>query len=580
MERQENTQLPRERRGSLVKIGLGEIGGKALSFPFLETLLDLKALSAEIAPHEVRIPETWVLATGIFDAFVENNNLSRCVSNLTDHDTRTAFLRGTFPKDVQNCLREYISSHNKPIAIRSSALTEDASAHPAAGLYTTFMIPNNGTEETLQALEDAIKLVYASLFSKEAQQYLKQHKIPHDNEKMAVILEEVVGSAHGDVFLPLISGVAQSLNFFPVGDIRPEDGAATIAFGLGRKIVDGHAGMRFCPRYPTVRPQFRTYHDIITGTQEDFDAVDLTKVGLRLHGEETETLISRPIENGPEELLNAICSVIDPETDMLRDCPTITKGPRVLTYNRFLKSEIFPLPRIITRLLDAAQYGFGSPVEIEFAMTLDKIDGQTRGILYLLQGRAMPAMQNEQRIEIPDVPVDRIILGTDRAMGHGSSDHIKHLIFVDPADFSFQMSTECAHEIAELNDQLSQKGEHYILMGPGRWGSCNPAVGVPISYPLVSNAKLIAELSTNQMRVEPSQGSHFFHNVVSGGLYYLTVDDDKGGLINLTWMRAQKNISATKWARHLFLPDGMSIRVNGKTRQALMFIPQSGEVSH
>lgn len=578
MDRQESPQLPKERRGSLVKIGNGEIGGKALSFPFLESLLDLGALSAEIAPHVVRIPETWVLATGIFDAFVETNNLQTCTSNSNEQETRNAFLRGVFPENVRSCLAEYIASHNKPIAIRSSALTEDAADHPAAGLYTTFMIPNDSSEKTLCALEDAIKLVYASLFSKEAQLYLKQHKIPHEDEKMAVILEEVVGSAHGDVFLPLISGVAQSLNFFPVGEIQPEDGAATIAFGLGRKIVDGNSGMRFCPRFPTVRPQFRTLHDILAGTQDDFDAVDLTKAGMRLKGDETETLLSRSIQNGPDDLLNYVSSIIDTETDILRDCPTMIKGPKVLTYNRFLKSEIFPLPFVITRLLDAAQYGFGAPVEIEFALEMEEKDGKRRGVLYLLQGRAMPAMRNDLRVEMPNVAAERIILSTDRAMGNGSTDNINHVIFVDPLDFSVRISQQCANEIAAINELLTEQGERYILVGPGRWGSCNSAVGIPVSYPLVSNARLIAEISTATMRMEPSQGSHFFHNVVSSGLYYLTVDDANGGVINLDWLRSQKNISTTKWAKHLFFPKGISIRVDGKHRQALVFLSQqSGE---
>ncbi len=573
LERQGIRQLAVERKGALVKIGSGEIGGKALSFPFLESLLDLKALSAEISPHEVRLPETWVLATDIFDEFIEQNKLGAYIGSSNDEETRSAFLKASIDPSVREILRNYIATHSNPIAVRSSALTEDASSHPAAGLYVTFMIPNNDKELALPQLEDAIKLVHASLFSTEAQHYLRCHNIPHDDEKMAVILEEVVGSKHGDVFLPLLSGVAQSLNFFPVGSIRPEDGAATIAFGLGRKIVDGHAGMRFCPRFPTLRPQFRTNHDILAGTQEDFDAVDMRTGKTKLSGLETQTLSSHTIENAPTELSDLVSSILDEESGIMRDCPTLSQGARVLTFNRFIKSGIFPLPKVITQLLDAAQYGFGSPVELEFALKMETQNSESpqRGILYLLQARSMPSMRNEQVIEIPDVVADRVLMNTNQAMGHGTSDSIQHIVFVDPKEFGIHMSRKCADEVAEINEYLAQQKHSYILMGPGRWGSCNPAVGVPISYPVVSGAKLIAELSTKEVRTEPSQGSHFFHNVVSGGLYYLTVNEADGGFINLEWLRSQPNMFCSKWARLVQIPTGISIRVNGKTRQGIVF---------
>ncbi len=571
-ERQGIRQLPVERKGALVKVGTGEIGGKALSFPFLESLVDLKALSAEIAPHEVRLPETWVLATGIFDCFIEQNALGSFLGSQNDSETRAAFLRADLGAPVREVLKTYISQHPNPIAVRSSALTEDASSHPAAGLYVTFMIPNNGSEAALSQLEEAIKLVYASLFSKEAQHYLRRHNIPHDDEKMAVILEEVVGSQHDNLYLPLISGVAQSLNFFPVGSIRPEDGAATIAFGLGRKIVDGHVGMRFCPKFPTLRPQFRTNHDILSGTQDEFDAVNMRTGKERLGGEETQTLSSHSIDTAPEELSDLVSSILDTETGILRDCPTLSQGTRVLTFNHFVKSDLFPLPKVISQLLEAAQYGFGLPVELEFALKMETQEkGVQRGILYLLQARSMPAMRNEQVVEIPKVDSNFVIMNTHQAMGHGANDTIEHIVFVDPNEFGIHMSRECAEEIASINEHLAANEDAYMLMGPGRWGSCNAAVGIPISYAVVSGAKLIAEISTQKVRTEPSQGSHFFHNVVSGGLFYLTVNEHDGGYVNLDWLRAQPNAFNSKWARLIKFPQGLAVRVNGKSRHALVY---------
>jgi hypothetical protein len=571
-ERQGFRQLPIERRGALIKVGSGEVGGKALGFPFLESLVDLKALSEEIAPHEVRLPETWVLATDIFDAFIDRNKLGAHLDNHTDDETRAAFLKADLGSSVREVLKTYIAAHPNPIAVRSSALTEDASSHPAAGLYVTFMIPNNGSEDALPQLEDAIKLVYASLFSKEARLYLHHHNIPHDDEKMAVILEEVIGSQHDDLFFPLISGVAQSLNFFPVGSIQPEDGAATIAFGLGRKIVDGHAGMRFCPKFPTLRPQFRTTQDILSGIQDEFDAVDMRTGHVHLDGIETRTLSSHPIDAAPTELSDLVSSLLDTETGIMRDCPSLSSGTRVLTFNRFIKGELFPLPKVVSRLLDATQYGFGAPVELEFALKMETDSNhQRRGILYLLQARSMPAMRNEQTVEIPNIDSDFVIMNTHQAMGHGSTEAIKHIVFVDPKDFGEHMSRDCAHEVATINEHMTNLQQKYVLMGPGRWGSCNPAVGIPVSYAVVSGAKLIAELSTSDVRTEPSQGSHFFHNVVSGGLYYLTICEKEGAFVNLDWMRSQPNVFSSRWARLIQIPRGLSIRVNGKSRKGIVF---------
>lgn len=572
MERQESHRLQIERKGPLVKVGSGELGGKALSFPFLQTLVDLEALSREIAPHQVTIPETWVLATGIFDEFMTQNNLERCLAESEDARIRTAFLGGRFSPEVLAMLQSFLESHSGPIAVRSSALTEDAANHPAAGLYCTFMIPNRGSDEQrLLQLADAIKLVFASLYSPEARQYLRFHNIPHEDEKMAVILEEVVGQAHGDLFYPLLSGVAQSINFFPVANMQPEDGVATVALGLGRKIVDGHAGMRFCPKYPTIRPQFRHIADIRANTQEDFDTVDLSKGALPLTGEETETLATHPIFAAAPSDLEYVCSLLDDETGTLVEFPTGRQGEVVLTYNRFLREQLFPLPSVIRKLLDATQYGFGSPVEIEFALRMEETEQGRSGTLYLLQARAMAALKDNAAVEIPEVSTELLVLSTDKAMGHGSLDNVRHIIFVEPREFGPYMSRECAREIAEINEQLAARDEPYLLLGPGRWGSCNIAVGVPITYPQVSHARLIAELSTDEMRSEPSQGSHFFHNVVSSGLFYLTVDEAKGGFVDLEWLRTSPNHSQTRHAKLIHVTKGISIRVNAQTRQGVAY---------
>jgi hypothetical protein len=556
----------------ITKVGEGEIGGKARSLPFLHRLLENNGLRREFAPHEILVPETWVLSTGIFDRFVQRNHLEACLDLDDDDEIRRRFLAGSFDGEVEEVLADYLERHHAPLAVRSSSASEDAYRHPAAGMFQTLFLSNREPGRLRQLLQ-AVKLVFASAFYRNVSHYLRAHGVPREDEKMAVALEAVVGHTHGDLHYPLLSGVAQSVNFFPVADMRPEDGVAIIVFGLGRRVVAGLDGKRFCPRYPQLLPERTSPRDRLRLAQQEFDAVDLTTAGLDLTGAETETLTTLPTEAAEGHgTLRDVASVIDLDSGVLFE-GMLAEGPRIVTFERFLRESLFPLPRLLSRVVELVSDGFGSAVEIEFAFRFDGTSSKRRGQFYLLQARPMASLEQSQAVSIPDVPPERIVLRTSMAMGHGAVDNLRHVVFVDPAEFSLQRSPQMAAEVGALNDRLTREGHPYALLGPGRWGTCNPAVGIPVNYAQVDGARLIAELASHRLRVQPSQGTHFFHNVVAGSLFYLMVDRDRGDHLDLDWLRAQPNTADTQLVRLIELRPGLSIRVKGQERVGVVYRP-------
>jgi hypothetical protein len=557
--------------GPIHKVGDGEIGGKARSLPFLHRLLVESSLRRDFRPHELCVPETWVLATSVFDRFVERNGLAGCLDLADDAEIRRRFLAGTFDVEVEETVADYLAGHEEPLAVRSSSASEDAYRHPAAGMFQTIFISNREPGRHRQLLQ-AIKLVYASAYYANVTHYLRAHGVPREDEKMAVAIEAVVGHTYGDFHYPLISGVAQSMNFFPVAAMKPADGVAVIAFGLGRRVVGGLDGLRFCPRYPKLRPDRTGTRDLVALAQRDFDAVDLRSAGRELT-DEGDTLITLPVDaSEPHGTLADVSSVVDLESGVLVE-GLLAEGPRIVTFDRFLREALFPLPRVLARVLELVADGFGSAVEIEFAFRLVGEGGSRRGQFNLLQARPMASLEQSQTVVIPPLADDRIVLRTGLAMGHGAVDDLRAVVFVDPESFSLDTAPAMAAEVGRLNDQLGREQAPYALLGPGRWGSCNPAVGIPVHYAQVDGARLIAELATPSLAVQPSQGTHFFHNVVAGALFYLMVDPARGDLLDLAWLRAQPNAADTRYARLLRLDPGLAIRVRGPDRVGVMYRP-------
>jgi len=559
----------------VVKLGEGNLGGKARVLPFLQRLLDSSELNDELAPHSIAVPETWVLTTQCFSEFVARNKLEECAEIESDNEVKRRFLAAAMPRSMESTLKVYLDSHKLPLAVRSSALSEDTYHHATAGLFATHFTPNIGPKRFRQ-LQEAVKLVFASAYFEDVARYMRTHSIPREDEEMAVALETVVGDVYGDVYYPLVAGVAQSVNYFPMGQMEPDDGVASVVMGLGSRAVSGMDGMRFCPRFPLVRPQFQSPADILQVRQTVLDAVDLTRHSVRLTGETTDTIRRVPVEETEEHgTLAEVASVYDKDSGVFFDS-LFRDGRRVLTFNRLLRGSPFPLPNMLRRLLQVIEEGFGFPVEIEFAV---RIEGQGRKRacnLALLQARPLPTVESHTMVEIPDLPEERSMIDTEQVLGHGAADGLRHIIFVDPHDFSLQTSDQIADEVAALNERLRDEDARCLLLGPGRWGSCNKAVGIPVRFGQIDRALLMAEIATRHLAVEPSQGTHFFHNMVSRDLFFMTVDLRLGHKIKMDWLRAQPNAAETKYAKLIYSERPISIRTDARRRKGVVFWGDEG----
>ena len=561
------------RMGPVVKLGGGNLGGKARVLPFLQRLVDASDIQQEFAPHRISVPETWVLTTHIFRDFVAKNRLAICAELEDDEDVRRRFLAGRFSSRVKDSLKLFLETHKLPLAVRSSALSEDTYHHATAGLYETHFTPNQGRERFRQLL-DAIKLVMASAYFNDVARYMRTHSIPREDEEMAVALETVVGQVHGDYYYPLLAGVGQSINYFPVGQMSPDDGVTTMVMGLGSRAVAGQDGMRFCPRYPMVRPHFQQASEIMEVSQRVIDAVDMrpAAINARLTGDITDTIARVPIEETEEHgSLVEVASVYDRENDIFYD-NLFRDGERVVTFNRLLRESSFPLPSMLTRLFQIVSDGFGYPVEIEFALKLLKAkNGTPRCNLVLLQARPLPAMRTETAVAIPDLKEEQVLARTDHVLGHGKADNLTDIVFVDPDLFSLDVSDRVAEEVAAINERMRAEDRRYVLLGPGRWGSCNKAVGVPVNFAQIDQAMLVAEVSTKRLNVEPSQGTHFFHNMVSRDLFFLTIDARRGHFLDFKWLREQANAADTELVKHIKVEPGANIRVDARRMIGLVY---------
>jgi len=571
-------QLPQEHQGPLVKLGKGDLGGKARGLSFLESLIEMYGLKAEFSPHRIAVPETVVLASGEYDRFLQLNDLGDLLGR-PDEEIRGRFLEGAFPPETERALARYLRGHKRPIAVRSSSLNEDAYNHPAAGLYMTLMLANNAESEEarLKQLCDAVRLVYASTICMAPVAYMRRHNLPVENEKMAIVLQEVVGGpAHSEVYYPLCAGAAQSLNYFPVGRMKPRDGVVALVFGLGKRAVDGMDALRFSPRHPLVRPQFGTPQDTLKNSQKGFYAVDLNSGSKDLTGSEMDTLLELKVEAAEGHgTLAELASTWVMEDGTLYDGLS-RDGRRVLTFDRLLKGILFPFPRIIGRVLSLAEEGFGSPVEIEFAATVEGEGLERRGILHLLQARPLAAAAAGGRVRIPEIADERRVLDCARALGHGSLDGIRDLVWVDPAGFDPTRTHEMARAVGRLNEALESRQRRYLLLVPGRLGSTNPRLGLPVKYPQVGGAALLAELATDEFRAEPSQGTHFFHNVVAGGLFYLFADLTGEDHLALEWLRALPRETEEGGVIHSVADEELSIRVDAALPRAVVYRPEPG----
>ncbi|MEZ4362486.1 MAG: PEP/pyruvate-binding domain-containing protein [Kofleriaceae bacterium] len=549
-------------RHGFQRIGGGSLGGKARGLAFMRTLLGRQDVTEGLGGVVVSVPSAVILATDVFDRFVEDNDLRDfAIHSADDADIERQFLAARFPTDVREDLATMLAQVSYPLAVRSSSLLEDSQHQPFAGIYQTYMVSNReGTlEERLDKLIQAIVRVYASMFSRSAKDYLRATPYRLEEEKMAVLVQRLVGTAHGDRFYPDFAGVARSHNFYPSHPVTTDDGIAAVALGLGRSVVDGGACLRFCPRFPQHLPQFSTVADVLANSQRQFWALDLARGAAQ---RETQFELSVAEEDGA---LDALASTYSRENDAIYDGIS-RAGVRVVTFASVLKYDLFPLPTLLDRLLAIGRWGMGTAVEIEFAVDLKKRE------LAFLQLRPLALSQESEELIIEAVEPELMICCSSNVLGNGRMDDIYDVIVVDQHVFDRAASRATAAELAIFNAEL--EGRPYLLVGVGRWGSSDPWLGIPVSWDQISGARVIVEAGFADFKVTPSQGTHFFQNLTSFNVGYFTVDqDNEEELVDWTWLASQPAVRQTASVRHLRFSEPIVVKMNGKKNLGVIYKP-------
>ncbi len=563
-------------RHRFMRLGSGSIGGKARGIAFLNMLLPR---IRELIQHEgatINIPDTFVISTDLFDEFITSNRLhEQAMACETDRDIVRLFRKARVPKAVKDAVRQFVDEVHTPIAVRSSSLLEDSKALPFAGLYKTFMLPNNHPEPRTRRrqLMEAIKLVYASAYLISPRQYAISSNLRIEDEKMAVIVQEIVGKPYKNGFYPVISGVAQSYNFYPFSGMKPEEGVVHLALGLGKTIVDGKQSYRFSPHHPAANPPYGKIGELIRNSQNQFFALRLDDPGMRIRNDEDFSLVKLPLSAAMEDgSLFFVGSTYCPEDGRMRDSVE-PKGPKVVTFAHILKHRVFPLADILREALEIGEDAFGSPVEIEFALNLSRNSHWT-GDFHFLQIRPMVVGMETEDITIPDGAEKNALCFTEKALGNGSFQGLQDIVLVNPETFNVAESREIAREIGKINARFREQGRHYILIGFGRWATSDPWLGIPVDWEQISQATIFVESHLGNFRVEPSHGSHFFHNMVSMKLGYIHIGKtDKRNFVDWEWLKNTPATETSKYLRILHLNQPLPIRINGKTGTGAILKP-------
>jgi hypothetical protein len=559
------------------RIGTGALGGKAHGLVVIKDLLDGTIDHGKYPDFEVNVPTMAVIATDFFDEFMVQNRLGELnVEELTDARIAHAFQRADLPAELVGDLRALITQVHTPLAVRSSSLLEDALERPFAGVYATKMIPNNQFDPDVRfrRLVEAVKFVYASTFFREAREYIRTTGSRPEQEKMAVIIQEVVGLRHNDRFYPDVAGVARSYNFYPMPPARPEEGVLSLALGLGKTIVDGGISWTVSPAYPKKPPPFASVRDILRGTQTEFWAVNMGKAPAYDPVSEVEYLLRATLADAEkDEVLRFLASTYDAARDSL--VPGIgARGPRVLDFAPLLVWEQFPVNGVVQCLLRAAEKAIGAKVEIEFALTFHSEQGNNRARLGFLQVRPLLVSGEMVEVSTADLSAADAIVASEMVMGNGVVDGIEDIVFVKPETFSPTLTPSIAQEIARFNRELLDQGRPYLLIGFGRWGSSHSSLGIPVDWSQISGARAIVESTLPEMNIELSQGSHFFHNLSSFRASYFMVPHDREYGINWAWLNRQPVAGETSMVRHVKTSQPLSIKVDGRTARGVVLGPR------
>jgi len=547
------------------RIGGGAIGGKASSLALVQDEVLSRLEPGDHPGFEVGIPELAVIGTDVFEAFLDLNGLDPAqFADQPDNRIAHAMQRTRFPAAFVGEIRSLVARLRGPLAVRSSSLLEDDLAHPFAGVYATKMLPNNqpSADERFRQLIAAIKFVYASTFFRAARSYASS--IGHDfgAEKMAVIVQGVLGRRRGERFYPTLSGVARSFNYYPVGRATPDQGVIDLALGLGKTIVDGGLAWTYCPTRPRAPAPFGGPKDVLRNTQKRFWAVHLGPPPLPDPIQETEFLVHASLADAEyDDALRFIASTYDGPSDRL--LPGVNaQGPRVIDFAPTLAFGDIPLNRVLRRLLALSEAVVGAPVELEFAADLDRERGLPAR-LGLLQVRPMAVSGEDVDLPIEELTCDRRLLSSTHVLGNGRLDDIHDIVFVEPHTFVRSMSMQIAPEVEQFNARLVAEGRPYLLLGFGRWGSSDPWLGIPVEYSQITGAGVIVEATLPTIHPDPSQGSHFFQNMIAFGVLYFSVRHDSDHRVDWDWLRSQPVIDQTRFVKHVRLRHPLTVRADG-----------------
>ena len=555
------------------RIGDGSLGGKGRGLAFLDNVIKRHPEFNQFANATVQIPKTVVLCTDVFDQFMENNNLYPiALSELPDEEILKHFLKAQLPDALIEDFFIFFEATKSPIAIRSSSLLEDSHYQPFAGIYSTYMIPwLSDKYAMLEMLAAAIKSVYASVYYRDSKAYMKATKNVIDQEKMAVILQQVVGKAYGDHFYPNISGVLRSLNYYPIGAETAEEGIASLALGLGKYIVDGGQTLRVSPYHPNQVLQMSEMEIALKETQTRFYALDMKNATHDFKVDDGFNIKKLRIKEAEADgSLNYIASTYDPYDQVIYDGLYET-GRKIISFNGVLQHGVFPLPEILQMSMKYGAEAMRRPVEIEFACN---INDDKSGEFYLLQIRPIVDAKEMLDEDITQIPDDACLLRSHSSLGHGISEDITDVVYVKYDDnFSAMNNFYVADDIERINRKFLADGTNYVLIGPGRWGSSDQYLGVPVKWPHISAARVIVEVALKNYRVDPSQGTHFFQNLTSFGVGYLTIDTNDtttGGIIRKDMLDAMPAVEETKYVRHVRFDKPLKIMMDGKKQEGLV----------
>jgi len=556
---------------NIVSLSGGSLGGKGRGLSFINTLLFNFDFENHVQGINIRTPRTTVIGTDEFELFMERNNFHELIfRNLSYHQIKKMFLGGELSVTLNQRLKRLLTLFTGPIAVRSSGLLEDSQKQPFAGVFETYLLPNNAdkAEERLKELCNAVKLVFASVFSENARAFTEAVDFKIEEEKMAVVIQEAVGKQHQRVFYPHISGVAQSYNYYSFGHMNPEDGFAVMALGFGKYVVDGEKSLRFCPVYPDL--DNNSAKDQLKNSQTEFYAIDLNKKNLNLLEGEAAALARLDIYEAEQHgAINHLASVYNPDNNTIE--PGLdASGPRIINFANILKYNYIPLAKAIEVVLDVVKEAMGAPVEIEFAVDLSK-DKEGRATFYLLQIKPLLGGAQNYSINMKRIEQDKIILQSEQSMGNGKNKTIADIIYINEADFDKAKTRDMAVEVERLNAKMKRENRHYILIGPGRWGTRDPWIGIPVSWTQISHAKMIVETDLEHFPLEASGGSHFFHNVTTMQVGYCSiVQASENGFIKWTEFEKASLIEQTKYFRHIRFDRPLVMRMDGKKRKAIV----------